>query len=778
MKKLLSIIFSVSLILVLAGCNEEVINKGGNDQAGRSDELPVAFDLSMPENVITRSFLETDNVKRVFSENDVIHLLGTFNVKYGDENNPQEEIVKRYGALRFDGRQWNAVEGSTLTWPSMAVDGQFIAYYISESNGILTPDNPTAEYLLSDLDPSSDPLYAVSASGIPYGYAVGLNFNHLCAYLTLINMEPLVSDSYWFSSVDGIFQDPESQIPMALNNAFKITLGSDTDQQPTLNFEFTQSPNPQYGNGIYIIGTPYTQTDNEGNPIGDTRVSYFLQPAYYESFNIEYPSTPPTTYAYLKYDYTNIPANNGGEGVMNNEPNLQAGLTYTLDITKSPGISIENPSSGTGWDESNTYFEVDPEEFLKSITEGKKYEYTDPDTGSTVLILEDTPVGTQLLHNVDFQNIPYSSFVDQGFLPTLREGLVFDGGLHYIRNLADPLFRYNSGTIKNLGIKDVDAAIVSYESEIANEDNSRNGALCKWNLGTINNIRVYGVTLNVYVKSIESTEVHNIGGVVGSNSGEINEVELSGTFTINVTGLTVDNTANIESEMDYPVNATVIIGGICGQNAGNGKIDETTTKTPFSLTITNTCQGNTGNYNIGGIAGKSTGGTVSNISLPQLVINSSESHGIVSYIGGMIGQIEAESSCTLTGSNVGGNITAGTSSYYGAVTSGAYTGGMVGAVLNGTVNNCNSAVTVTGPQTLGAQIYGTGGIFGRIRNSSSYNFSSLYGWGNGLTGPQDYIGNFAGIVPDDQAWNEWWPTFEIRNITVRQFVAKDNGYAL
>ncbi|MCH5224583.1 MAG: hypothetical protein J1D77_01240 [Muribaculaceae bacterium] len=766
MRKYLTQILPLILtLLAFASCNDEFQQSQGSPSRPSTEELPVDFNLSLPDDIGTRDFFVIDEVKRVFTVDDVIHILGTFNVSYLDENGvTQNEVVKRYGALRFDGRQWNAVDGSTLTWPSTATDGQFIAYYLSESNGVLTTDNPSARYLLSGLTPMTDPLYALSASGINYGFAVSLNFNHICTYLTLVNMEPLVSDSYWFSS-SGV-KDPTTMAAMNFNNAFEIRMGTDSDNQPTLNFEFLQVPNPQYANGVFIEGRPYTETDPEGNPIGDTQVSYFLQPAYYNSFNIEYPATAPTTYPYLIYDYDNIPPQVGGDGVINNEPNLQAGITYTLDITKSPGITINTPPPGSSWDESDDYFDVEVEDFLKAATQGGDYTYTDPETGAETLILEKTPMGSRLLRNVDFKNFNYSAFEDAGFQPDLDNSLVFDGGLHYIRNLADPLFRENKGSILNLGLKSVDATIISYESNDEKLDNSRNGALCHFNQGKINNVRLINVALKVYVKGLSSSETHNVGGVVGSNTGSINEVTLSGTFSINVTGLTVNNPDGIESDTDYPVNVDVLIGGVSGQNAGI--LSEVTTENPFSVTIVNTCQGPQGGYSIGGIAGESSG-YISEVNLPSLSIDSTGSEGQVSNIGGMVGLMTSESSSSLTGSNAGGIVRAGVVKPYGYVTSLSYTGGMVGGVVNGIIDNCIATVSVYGPTSGEADINATGGLIGRIESSSSYNFSKLVGWGDVLSGPSEYRGNFVGAAPNEEAWKEWMSQFNVWNINVRDF---------
>lgn len=768
------------VVATLTGCTDDLTVETGV-HSSRDGELPVDFNISLPASIGTRGFLNTDEVKRMFQTDDVIHILGTFQVEYTDENDQlQQETVKRYGALRFTGKQWEAVDESELTWPSTAVTGQFVAYYISESNGILTLENPSDLTMLSDVTPASDPLYASSAADIPYGFGVSLQFNHICAYLSMINMEPLVSDSYWFTATDGVY-DSETMTPMTFNNAFVISLSTDSNGDPELNFNFTTSPDALYGNAIFIKGTPTTETDTEGNIIGDTRVSYFLQPAYYETFTLNYPATPPNTYAYLKYDFKNVPPSIDGSEVMTNEPDLQGGITYTLDIQKSPGISIETPPTNSGWDESDDYFDVDVEDFLNAATKGEDYYYTDPDTGSQNQILEKTPTGSRLLHNVDFRNFDYADFEEEVMLD-LSAGLVFEGGLHYIRNLGSPLFRYNQGTIRNLGIKDVNCDIQSYETDDNRTDMSRNGALCHFNEGgTITNIRVYDVTLNVYIKSQdpEGQETHNVGGVVGSNTGAISDVWLSGTFNINVTGYTGDEGGG--SMTTYPVNAAVLIGGVSGQNAAQGIISNVEIINNCTLNITNTCVGDLGAYSIGGIVGESSG-FVSEVILPVVNIDSSRSKGVVSYIGGMVGQIQVSeaSSTMLTGCIMGGTARAGATSKYGVLTSDSYIGGIAGSVLSATVTNCSSTFSIYGSNTVNPNvIYATGGIFGRVRNSDFYDYSHLTGYGSALEGPSQYIGNFVGIAPDEQGWLDWYATINTKSITVRQFTGLgDVGYLM
>lgn len=779
-KKLIYIFGFILQGLLLWSCSDELsITTGGNEN-DTLNELPVEFNIIMPEDA-TRGFLNSDNVKRIFTNGDMIHILGTFQINYDDLTTGEkvEETVTRYGALRFNGIIWQAVEGSDLTWPSQSVSGQFKAYYISDSDGVLTPANPSNSYLLSEITPATDPLYASSEAGIAYGNGVPLKFYHLCAYLTLINMEPQVSDQFWFTS-SGLI-DADTHESLTFNNAFEIELGKDANEQPTLSFNFVQQQNSSYSNGVYIIGYPVKQTDDNGNEFGNPQVSFFLEPGYYETFDIVYPAGSSTTYPYLKYDYKNITSIPGGETADPIEPDLQGGVTYTLDITKSQGITISTPSESTDWDDSGYNYPVDVEDFLKAASSGQDYTYEDPDTGAVTTILRKTSTGVELLKNVDFRNFRYEDFIDKNFQPDLNADYVFEGGLHYIRNLADPLFRYNRGTIRNLGVTNVTSTIISYETSDNTTDNSRNGALCHLNEGQISNIRLYDVTLNVYVRceSENGSETHNIGGLVGSNTGMISEVSFSENFVINVTGLSSDSNVTNPPSRNYPVNAKVLIGGISGQNAG--LITNVTTKTGFTLSINNSCVGNSGEYSVGGFVGDATG-SLTEITMSNISIDCTKSQGVVSYLGGMAGQLQgsSESATILSVSDctAGGSIKAGNTVKYGALTSGSYSGGLVGAVLNSSITGCYSAVAVAGSSSANSDVtYATGGVIGRVRSSYFYDFSSIIGYGNSLTGPTDYIGNFVGIAPDETGWTQWYNTFSSQNITVRKFNDyKDVGF--
>ena len=741
------------MLLLVAGCSDDLyLDK---TEANGSAELPIDFEFTLPDASATRSFSDGEIVKTAFTNGDMIHILGTFSTEELQEDGTYKPgKLSRYGALRYDGKNWVEAAGNNLKWPTVATDGRFKAYYISGSNGMLTDTIPSAQFLLSEITPASDPLEAATPENSPviYGHGVKLDFNHLCAHLMLKDLEPQVATSYWFKR-DGVAN---------FNNAFRIVLGKD-GLGPTLNFEFCQIPDAAFKNLVYIPAKTISTIEENDRVI--TSAGYFLEPGNYDTFSVCYQASDTTIYDYLKYDFNAIPDKVGGVDKENTRPDLKAGTTYTLTITRSPGVTITSPSSAEGWDDNGEYFEVDVEAFLKAVYDKKDY------TEKGTKILEATATGTKLLHNVDFKYFKYEKFEDTTFDPNIMEGVVFDGDYHYIKNLGSPLFRYNYGIIKNVGIDSIKIEeAMSYED--TQKDMSRHGALCMWNRAnaTINNVRVSSVNMMVFVRSeiqtgTDGSEVHNIGCVVGSNTGKVSEVALAGTFVLDVKG--VEN---------KPVNASVLIGGIVGQNAAEGEIyDVFPLENNLSIKITNQCVGETGSYSVGGVVGESTG-KISGVILSDVTIDGEKSRGAISYIGGIAGQLSLSESTGATVSLesciVSGSVTAGVTSPYGAITSGSYIGGIVGADLGVPVLDCRTAVSVHGSGAANDNvIYATGGAFGRIREASTYNFGNLITYGSALDGPNNaektqYIGNFAGIVPNGQTWDE---DYSKKNILVRTF---------
>ena len=763
------ILFCLMLLPLLAGCADD--DWLGVDRDDLNGELPVEFTFEWPGITETRGF-DDATVKIKFSDEDVIHVVGTFETKALQEDGSYKEgKLSRYGALKYEAatRSWKPASGSTLTWPSIATRGKFYAYYISSSTGLIYNFDEPIEVNLSSVTPETDPLMAPETDYMDYGHAVNLQFGHLCTYLTLYDLEPMVASQYFFTT-QGVYKSDETT-QMEFNNAFKLTKVRNDGKEdpalkdyPALKFEFFTQPDANYPDdqNIYVAGNAATmEMGNEGeDPKLVTRVGYFLEPGFYKTFDLSYPTAPGETAKYLKYDYDAIPPNMGGIDYDKIPPNLKAGHTYTLTITKSPGITIVNPPSGEGWADEEISVEIDVKEFLEAVRNAKEYINKEG-----TKILEAEPNGVKLLHNVDFKFKNYEDFMEVlTFLPDVNQGKTFDGNLHYIDNLGCPLFRNNYGTIKNLGIRtakiNTESVEYSYntgEGEVDNtQDRSRHGALCMWNRpnALIENVRVSNVDMTVNVKynneEEDGNEVHNIGGIVGSNTGKISDLYLGGHNNLTVNGENVGN-------------ASVLIGGIAGQIAGSGTLAEVSLlDQSYSMKIINTCTSDLGLYAIGGIVGKSSG-FINGVILQDVVIDSRKSSGLVSYIGGMAGQLEvigALSSGSMSSCIVSGTVSAGVSKTNNMMSGRSYTGGMVGFDDKVPVTGCRASVSVIGTRSNAPDdtLYGTGGAFGRIFSPST--FDNLIAYGAQLISPAvnstngtNYIGSFAGIIPGGQTWD-------------------------
>lgn len=757
----------LAVLPMVMGCSDDVYSSESDDWSG---EIPVELDIHYPS---TRKFGENDKVKTSFQGGDIIHVLGEFKTRsLTEEGDSIYGTLSRYGAFRYnqDKRSWEAVgdensQKGKLTWPTIATEGTFTAYFVAGSDGTLT-NSPMGAQLLSDITPATDPLEATSGTTpIPYGYAVPLNFTHKCANLTLIELEPMVAESYFFTC-----EKKEN-----FHNAFQLSLGKDNNDQQTLNFTFLRVPDSK-SHDVYISSKVAEMEDENGKTIA--KANYFLEPGYYDTFSLFYPAGD-NTIRYLDYDYNKIPEGVGGQA--NTRPDLQANTTYTLTISKSPGVTIISPPSADGWDENGDGVKVDVEEFLKAVCNQQDYYYEENDINTQ--ILEKTANGTRLLHNVDFQHFDYADFEDKEFLPDLKAGLVFDGNHHYIQNLGSSLFYKNYGTIQNLGIENIEIFAISYTAG----ENNRHGALCMYNRSesaTINNIRVKNVEMKVSIQSEivvgeDGKETHNIGCVIGSNDGTVSEVALGGKFELIVEG-------KQEDKYKEHVNASVLIGGFVGQNAGTGKIhDVSPLDNEQTITIINKCIGEIGSYSVGGMVGESLG-IIADVILADVKIDGSESQGITSYMGGIAGQLNVSEdlsetadlrSCIVSGSVKTGSIHLPPPSLSAA----SYVGGLVGADLKVPVSDSRAAISIdASAEVVEGGTYAIGGAFGRIREAASdYKFKDIIAYGSLLKGPSNaaesgidsYVGNFAGIVPAGHTWDD---NYAGNGITVRQFSGLQN----
>ena len=737
-------IFKISLtffLFFLASCSTDFESLKINRNEG--EEQLILFSFFLPD-VGTKALA---GAKTSFENGNVIHISGKFTLTNGNE-----EI--RYGALTYNNGNWNPVADSELTWPNTAVSGIFTAYFIPTLNvkqGSIITNNDQNISLLEEVTLTSDPLFAETPSGtsVKYGNGVNLRFGHLLTYITLENLTPAY-DQFIFST-DKIKSSAEGT-EINFNNAFYLQLLEDK----TLKFGFCRDPKDESSYQIKCTTVKYADNPNSG------KVSFFLQPGYYDKFSISYPTGTENT-PFLNYQYTPL------LGEENTPPMLNAGVAYTLNTTSSNGVIITSPSEEDNkpWPD-DLAMKVDVDAFLSAIKDNKEYK----ENGYT--ILEKTNSGLKLNYNIDFDNYNYI-WLNNGDLPFVPTGETLDGDNHTLSNLCCPLFNENNGIITNLGINNLNAqnVILNQYATFPNDethngiyDFSCQGGLCRINNGTITNFRLTTITMeaSVITENDSDNEAHqdteNYGLIAGSNHGKIDNVRLGGNLSIYVATNSQDTNGS---------NCTINMGGLVGQNTDSGVINDIASldgDNPLQkIKVMNTCTSDVGAYYIGGVVGYNAG-YIGPIGIPFIDIDCSLSQCTKSFIGLLTGEITTsdKKSATIVGANISGQAKAGKIMVYDNLDSGSYVGGIAGASvlpqdgIGISVTDCMIIVNkldntlADAPEVINA----TGGCFGRIYAIFNVDAITLsLGTVNypSSTDNEDYFsGTFAGLSSMSWTW--------------------------
>lgn len=790
--------------LALGSCQDDLVL--GEDEVARQDNLPLDFQIGIrgPE---TRG---PSYFKTAFEPDEIVHIEGTFHLSDGAED-------VRYAAMRYDGEKWSQYSGATGTgeiqrfaWPNNAVSADFKAYYLAGSNSLMRPVDDPSEVPATTLSsvvgtsttlPDRDPLVA-EMKGVKYGHTIVLDFIHACSYLTVEDLQGGISNVFWFSRKDANGETPED-----FHNAFRLYLSSDK----RLHFDFVQVPDPEYGNDVYIQGTTKTgfQDGFEKSTAG-----FFLEPGQYVDFVVGYPgaSSMETYISYVKQNTgSGTPPAGGGsgdggdiEGGAPGEPStpgnpdniLKANGVYTFNVAKSTGVKIENVPNIEEWDETeDPIYNVDAEGFLWAVCMKDEY-WVDG-----VQIVKPEGSTSNLLHNVNIQWAEYTIFPPSDtnkqtwFEPILGQEVTFEGGGHYIYNLGSPLFTTVKGTVRHLGIKNAEINTITVDEYTpgmfdptdpsdpsdpdASEgsggyagagtyDLSRQGAICGFlDNGTIENIRVKsGVpawytgegplykdvfTINAKVYAVESQESHSIGCLVGSSTGTINNINIFNDMTLNVSNYTEGSKV-----------PRTYIGGIIGQNT-NQVYNITSGSGNNKITISNTCSYSNASYSIGGVVGLFSTGTINNVTLPWVSIDSRKSEGFTSYIGGAAGRLsDAISGGKFLDVSVAGMVMAGKCMAGEEGAGQNFTGGLVGDCYESyNVQGCYTGVDVFGPNAQNMVSDGTtvatGGMFGRINKipgETPEMILSNIATCKYIRASEGYTGTFSGLVPEGETWEK------------------------
>lgn len=523
------------------------------------------------------------------------------------------------------------------------------------------------------------------------------------------------------------------------------------------------------------------------------QVGFFLEPGkIYDTFDILFSNHD----YYIHYTNSSSQSKRGQELLANNR--------YTFNVKKSAGVTMATKPD-QNWDESddNFFVVVDAEAFLRAINTNSEYSEYDKDKKEWVQILEATtnPSGTLLKRNVKFANPYYHVFSypdvkenEDGtttepyeFVPSVGGDNEFDGGYHYIDGMCCPLFYENSGVIKNLGLSNVTIGEDTYAKGDWKSDTQYNddktfkpynydstGAIATRNNGTVQNIRIKNITINVEINENGQQESHYVGALLGENDGYVASIYLSGEIKINV-------------NKSQGKEATINIGGLAGQNKGTimdvdqlvdnrPEIKEGQIK-PVQINITNSVTDSNGRYDIGGFVGNN-GGKLNGINIPTtgdgcaaVTINSSQSNGSISYIGGIVGTAGSnEISSCLVGSGI---VKAGSSvSFNDMIRANSYTGGIAGQISESVnVSNCTVFCSVVGAESSTETQYGTGGVFGKIIASSEKGeMTSIAAFGDTLSGTN--VGCFAGEVLEDgnNTTDRDWENYYQERVDVKTFL--------
>ena len=741
------------------------------ENAPLKEGTPVVFTFDDPSGFGNTRGVES--YKRLFVPGDVIHVQAEFEVSEGGTKTA-------YGAMRLnEARKWEPVEGSELYWPFDAVKGDFKAYHIYGSDGLLYPGSTTPPVSLSVITDTQDPLEAVKAD-VKYGNAVNMQFTHACTHLTLEKLDLNVTDYYWM-----VFSGEGKKI----QNAFCLSLDDDN----RLSLDFVSVEDSDYKNAVYISRRSETMTVEERVENGDgdgesetitktySKTAFYLAPGMYDSFELRTNNNFP----YMSFN-NSIPGDETGR----KPGQLLANHPYILNVEFAKGADYVT-STDEEWDENNAPFAVDVKDFLEAVSNGREFT-AKAENGEEVPILRAVNGSLVLLRNLDFNFFKdYRGKDEWGFDPDVSAGIVFEGNLHYIENIGHPIFRGNSGVIQNLGLKNLQCDLTAWESNNKDEDFSNIGGLCLLNNqgAIINNIRMEDFDLTVKIKAEDpqetsSNENFSIGGLCGDNLGTISEISLKGGINITVEPLGVTDT---DGDKYSYVDANVYIGGIAGNHTMIlTDVGPERGATDTSVTITNTCRGRdewgSGVFCVGGAVGQSTAKEISHVEMRNVTINAKESDGYQQYIGGLAGRLRGDQNASPTyrvsSCMVDGTLTCGTVSQYGdkAINPYSYVGGISGNARHYDIDNCRAvcgidAQNVTSP----GATYATGGAIGRIQAgvSLSYNHAvstPLYGPqagdGDGITA---YVGSFAGIA--ETAYTE-------EGLTESGNTAQNSGYSM
>lgn len=718
MKKYIALIYSLVLALCLSGCTEERLPYYG-ENTGQDSGMPIEFVMNInPIQALTRAGennIVVINEKTKFSKGDIIQIVANF---YSTEENTEgttdgttEEFYSSACCILTYDENGNWVNKSeiNLSWPwEKLVKGKFQAFYYHGFDGLIKLNDKmeiyTPEALLDFEDWKKLPAPLMTdLVEVEYGNAVNLTFEHKCARLVLTDYESVIGNSYDRLWLENKEENGEGE------NAFKLGLKKSEESNELLFlFKFTSVKDE---NRALIGGkkTEITKSEYKKNAI-----VFYLPPGDYSKVSL----VRRFGYPLLSWD---VPASTTTDKPSLND--FKAGKSYTVSLEDLQGnITIDDDddwwkdeefvTSGNGFD---------LEEFLKSIGNGSSYSYTNKE-GKEVSVLEATKETVnevsitylKLKTGVDFEN---RIDVDEILL---GNGVVFDGGRYSFKNIAQPVFSKVEGAIQNLGINTINATDIILDS-----DKHNFGILARENSGTIDNIRLNNINIDVIELYNGAGIVNMVGTMVGYNSGKISNIELN----------------NIEitvSDTEVQSGTSLMLGGLIGQGGADSSLEGVGMFDDDNIEVTNNTVMTAGSVYTGGLVGLSSG-NIQNCAV-RADVNASATTGTWVYTGGIAGAMRNtiddgkknsdNKKIDFINSNNEGNVTGGVCIYndQGGSTSSqghSSTGGLIGYSLNTDIKNCtvkgeisSNIIRHENVETYN-EFYTIGGLVGAVRAAKS-----------------------------------------------------------
>lgn len=621
-----------------------------------------------------------DKTKENFGIGDIIHVTAKFT---SIDSQSGVSIPNQYACMKFNGKDWKAIESTSLAWPWNAATGTFTAYYIPGTISALTTSGncPLDLSVLSKnvIKEGEDPLKA-TYTDIAVGSAIHLQFNHICSKLTFTSIETDVMKGQKIQISGG-----------KVTKDLTFTLNEDS----TLTAAFSNTASPVEG----IVES------NDGN-----KTLTFLLPPLATETELRMLHQDNSLY----HSFTLPQA-------------LEAGKHYYLDIKKLADNYIDESLKEEDWNTGEGAVTLGTDginAYLTAIRDGKAYTLNDG-TQILIQIQEGNNRVVAQIRDVDFDN--------EAFTPVnISDNIIFQGNNHRIKNvnitntindnvtdkntapsdgdICLAIFGKNQGTIKNIVLDGVKASCTS-----TNEKLSYASALVGKNInGTIDNVKIMfaGSDNNIAVTT-ESEKLY-IGALVGYSTGTIRNCRVSGTATT-ISGTSTATTSTPKA----------FVGGFAGEIAGatsHCEIGGITAKATVNEAAT---------ANVGGFTGANgDNGTIEHCSC-NTAVEVSGSTATESSIGGFIGFVEKNISySTATGAIDAGSCTAGgfagkaknckldICSSTGKITATGTAGGFVGIL-----ENAGKGVTITNSFTLSQAETSatlTGGFVGYVESGTSH----------------------------------------------------------